>query len=776
MTACTPTYLALWGVVLLSDVLSEPSYSIGRVVGLLLLTVVSAEAALRARRRSEPSGRIIFVAVALLGGACSFLQIGPMSLAAALWAMGVFGLRRDSARTGGTLVALAVFGLGASLLQAAPVLWSALDHLAGVVTTGLFGWVGGGSLGLAASGLGVAVLCLLGLLSQRFDRRSRWVFSATWVVALLVTHAGFASLSGPEGWARLAGEMLYVGALLAVVIWATRGASNARSAGGGWKSFAFIAVPFVLVGILTVVPSVAPGGGNSEPRTIQFVDQTMLGTWEAPAGIAPGSAFTGANFGLLPKYFEALGHRVVRTQGMSEGVVDGADLVVVINPGEAFAPEDVSVLHDFVRAGGGLLVLGDHTNMGGIMDHVSDLTSPLGLSLAFDSAVSAASGWPNTLRAFSPFSDGLRSVEIPVSVGASVSTILHPAVAPLLVGRRAFSDPGDESNVDSALLGSLTYDCGEAYGDVVLAAVRYFGRGKVVLFGDTSPFQNSALALGYDFTDRLVRWMTNRTGAWRAITATAAALLLLATGVVLLRRSGEVGAVLVIIAMSAAAVAGGWWVRSPEAEISVATPTAQIDLTHGNAVRLEPLHTRGVEALGISASRAGLIPLIRLEYLVTSAVDPIGVILCVTPTEAFPENEGQELLSWVDRGGRLVLATCWPQSRILETFLDSLGLTIQASPLGTIRPTVDGLDVQPELPAAWPLSTSDEWKPVGTVRLDETDYIVVAERRFGRGSIIVVGDGEILTNESLEGKGYAFVENLALVSRLLAPPNEEGDL
>jgi len=775
VVSCLPSYLSLWGLILLSDVLSEPPFALARAVGIVLLGLLSVDAVIRRRRWVPLASTLVPGAILLLGSVCSIFQVGPEALAACVWVLGILSWKRHSTGVDGLRLIVALFGVTVGLLQAVPAVWSALNGLARAGTSGLFGWAGGSSLGYAASGLGLVMPFVPGLLCQGFDRAKGWLLAVAWGGGLLFVYAGLASLIGPDERLRLVTELVYVCIVVAVIVHASRRAAATRIRWQRGESLVATAALLLLAGLLFALPGMGIARREADSASvIQIVDQTLLGTWERPVDIAPGSAYAGAHFGLFPEYLEAFGHRVVRTEGMGEGIADGVDIVVIINPGEPFAPGEVRAIDSFVRSGGALLVLGDHTNMGGIMDHANGLTAPFGLSLAFDSAVSAASGWPTTLRAFSPFSDGLRGTEIPVSVGASVEMAIHPAIAPLLVGRRAFSDPGEDANVSRALLGNLVFDRGEPYGDIVLAAVRHLGSGKVVLFGDTSPFQNSALAHGYGFVDRLVHWTTNRSSAWMTAMLVPAAALLLALGVLFLWRSDGSEVVLMILAVGVGSVVGGAFARAREIEMPLATLTAQIDLTHGNAVRLEPLHPRGVESLGVSASRAGYVPLIRYEGLETDRMNPGDVILSLSPTRSFSTDEAEGLLSWVDRGGRLILATSWPQSRLLAPFLEPLGLTIRAIPLGAVRPDVTGLDVQPELPAAWPIFASDDWISIGTVPWDVEEYVVVAERQMGMGSIVVVGDGEVLTNESLEGKGYAYIENLRFVERLLSPPPEGG--
>jgi hypothetical protein len=455
---------------------------------------------------------------------------------------------------------------------------------------------------------------------------------------------------------------------------------------------------------------------------------------------------------------------------IQDDAVRDVDLVVIINPGAAFTEEEKETLYSFVRAGGGLLVLGDHTNIGGIMDAVNDLTTPFGLSLAFDSAVSLDPGWSRTLHSLAPFSGRFQSVEIPVSIGASVDAAVHPEVAPFLVGRRAFSDPGNLDNTERALLGNLAFDRGERYGDVVLAAVRYFGRGKVALFGDTSPFQNLALSESHEFTDTLVRWLTNKTGSWRASCVSLLALLLVLASALVLRRSNVALTGAVALAIAAGILCGHATLVPPESTAAARGPTALIDAAHGNLIRWEPLHNSGVEGLAVNLARAGFLPFVYHEDLLNPPPSTQSVIVSVAPTCRYSQREAHDLLEWLARGGGLIITTGWPQSTVLSSFLSPLGISIEPIPLGAVRPDIVSLDVQPQLPSAWPLEISSEWTTLGTVKWDDVWYTVAAERAIGSGWIIVVSDNGVFLNENLEGKGFAFIENIALLSHLLSRP------
>ncbi|MFC2108420.1 DUF4350 domain-containing protein [Candidatus Bipolaricaulota bacterium] len=774
---CAPFYLALWSLILLSEGLGEPVPSIARGVALLLLAVLTAHEVGRRWREGLSKGDVASLLLVLLGVAGTLVQACPALLFGATWIVGITGLdrRTDNATTRARCIVM--IGIVGTILSSTPGLWNAVNRLAVSLTTALFSWAGGGGLGATASGLSVLVLVSPFLLSAAVRSRPRRLAPLGVAVALFLAHAGAASICGFAPRIRFTAELVYAALLLAVCVGSLcwRRPSAVRGCQRGWGRALGLVFVFGLACILIALPGVAPGRGYTDPRTVLFVDHTLLGSWDTPADAAPGSAFSGATFGQFPEYVKASGHRVVVGTEIDDDAVRDVDLVVIINPGAPFSEEAKETLYAFVQAGGGLLVLGDHTDIGGIMGAVNDLTVPLGLSLAFDSAVSLDPGWSRTLRSLPPFTGRFRAVEIPISIGASVDAAVHPAVAPFLVGRRAFSDPGELDNTERAFLGNLEFDRGERYGDVVLAAVRHLGRGKVVLFGDTSPFQNSALGQSHEFTAAVVLWLTNKTGSWRMPCVGLLALLLVLAAALVLRRSTILFAGAVAVAVAVGILCGDAILAPLDRTGKAEGPTALIDAAHGNLIRWEPLHDSGVEGLGINLARAGFLPFIYHEGLLSPPPSPHSVIVSVSPTRGFSPREAQDLLEWLAGGGGLIITTGWPQATVLRPFLAPLGMSIAPIPLGAVRPDIVSLDVQPELPSAWPLETTSEWRTLGSIEWDGVQYTVVAERAIGSGWIVVIGDHGVLLNENLEGKSFAFVENIALLSHLLSRPRGGED-
>jgi len=768
-------YAALWCLVLLSSALAEPSPVIARSIGTICLTAASIWAGVRFLCNGAPKRRAGFVVLMIFGAAGVFLETDAVLLSTCVWIVGLIGWTDPANRCPTRARCAVVIGMIGTVLLHAPWLWNAVNRLSVLLTTSIFSWLGGGGLGMSSSGLLLLILMMPILLHAAVSARRLLPLAIG--IGLFIAYAGTASIYGPSPQVRFLLELGYAALLLmacaAGIRCERRSAREGGRGTGRWRQPAGMAMVFGLISVTVGLPTIFPGTGNAVPRDVLFIDHTLLGSWSTPADAPPGSAFSGATFGQFPQYVEASGHHVGFSSVISREAIDGVDLVVIINPGEPFADEEKETLFAFVRSGGGLLVLGDHTNIGGIMDTVNDLTSPLGLSLAFDSAASEDPGWSRTLRILPPFSGQVRTIEVPVSIGASVEASLHPEVSAFLVGRRAFSDPGDERNTGRALLGNLAFDRGERYGDVVLAAVRCLGRGKVALFGDTSPFQNSALALSYRFSDQLVYWLTNRTGSWRASAVSLLALCAMIAAVFAVRRADVTSVGWIACAAMAGVVCGSVLGGLPNEPSRVEGRIAVIDAAHDNLIRMEPLHDRGVEGLGIGAARNGFLPFIRHRGSLGVDLSTESVVVSVAPTSGFGPREAQSLLDWVSHGGAVILSVGWPQSTAIGPFLSGLGIDIAPIPLGAVRPEIVSLDVRPELPSAWPLEISSDWVSLADVAWENTTYTVIAQRTIGSGWIIVIGDNGALWNANLEGKGFAFAENLALLSYLLACPRGE---
>jgi len=661
-------------------------------------------------------------------------------------------------------------GIPLVLVRVVPGLGLLADQLSGWISAGLGAAWGGARLGASASGL-LALVAFVTFLGAGIGGRRRNGLAIGLLAFGAVVHAIVQGVLVGSTARALAADAYFVAGAVLVSFVVCGGSSNRLARGRHGIAAALAVSASILAFVLVLLPGLWMEQ-TPAPRRVVFYDHALLGSWETPSDRPPGAAFSGAMFGLLPVYLNAYGDACRIVESVDEETLAGEDLAILINPGRSFTGEERRDLLGFVHRGGALLVLGDHTDIGGIKGSLDELLAPTGLALEFDSAVSRSRDWRKALAIAHPFSSEYGALDIPVSIGASVSASPAATTVPLLVGTDAFSDPGDRENVSRSMLGNLRYDRGEAYGGILLAVATTFGRGKIALFGDTSAFQNTSLSVAYGYVDALIRWLTDGSPAWLEPLRLILAVLLVALLVVFLRLTASRALRAALLVGLAGALVGGTALvalrfapRLPE----VGT-LGVVELSRGNRLSLNALAAGGVDALTVGLSRAGYVPVVVREASLAGTAGPGDLWISVGATAAVGAKESARILRAIESGVDLLLGVPWPGASASAQLLDALGVRVEKTPLGSTRPSVGGLAEDPQFGSAWSLVVSDGWHPLAEVTLEDVDYCVAAERAIGEGHAIVVGDIGIFTNAALETKEQYFAENVAFLALLLERP------
>jgi hypothetical protein len=667
-----------------------------------------------------------------------------------------------------------------ALLEIAPTLRLFLDAFSAWLTAHTNELFGGASLGASASGL-VVFLMVLGVVIVNGVLRNERRTLMGWIVSLevlLLVHHGFLQGFVTSQLARAAIKASFIGVATFLLLGylATRSRSEEEPAAPGWPARRFAPIG---LGVSVVLASFLVSGLPSfflsrfSVREILFLDHRMQGTWEIPAEMSPGLAFRGATFGLLPQYLEAHGYRTETSTVITEAALfdKDLDLVIVINPGQPFSVAERALLSDFIRQGGGLLALGDHTDVGGIMRALNSLLAPFGIGLRFDSAVPLGGPWEGRLAIEYPFGERYTVREVPISIGASVWIEPSFLSYPLLTGREAFSDPGNRENVQEALLGNRSYDRGERYGGILVAGERYWGKGKIVLFGDTQAYQNSSMASSYKQLLALVSWMCHGPPASVLVLSSVLGLAMLGGLIVLL--PSRYGHTETLIVVSVAATVGFFAGTALMGEAISATPLsgnriAYIDLGYGNAVNYRGLDDKGLSGLIVNLSRNGYLPVWETEPLAPRIEDGVGLVVSVAPTRPFSESDVSALIRFVEGGGTVIFSTSWPYAKAVAPVLEPLGLELLNVPLGQIQSEPSGAIPALQFIHAWPLAGTAEWASLASVELGGETFTVIAQRPLGKGRVVVIGDDKFLLAGHLEGDQFYNEETIEFLNGLLS--------
>lgn len=209
-------------------------------------------------------------------------------------------------------------------------------------------------------------------------------------------------------------------------------------------------------------------------------------------------------FGYMPKYLENKGYSCE----IKKEIVDlkENDILIIINPNSTPSDKELKNIWSFVENGGTVIGLGDHTGNEEIRKPLNRILEPAGIRLNFDSAISFKKMWSEgfDLRNSIIFKE-IDSRNIQIVVGASLDIDIN--VKPLIVGKGGYSDLGNLENIEDGYLGDMKFNRGERIGDLVLAAESNYGKGKFIVFGDTTHFQNTVIPFSDKFLDNLFSYI-----------------------------------------------------------------------------------------------------------------------------------------------------------------------------------------------------------------------------------------------------------------------------
>lgn len=365
-------------------------------------------------------------------------------------------------------------------------------------------------------------------------------------------------------------------------------------------------------------------------------------------------------------------HRPVRlhTNGLvTAEKLRGASVFVLKTPTRRLEPSEISELVAFVERGGGLLLVGDHTNLLGMSSYLNELAARFDIEFQLDGSNAYSNGYFSSFRA--PWLGAHSVVEgLPELRFLTSCTLRHGrSVRPLMIARDVMSDPVDYSK--PSFFGKLTVTPRNGFGLFPLAVAKQHGKGRVIAFAESTTLSNFAAFQDAtpEFYLRVLTYLCQepRGRPWDNLLWAVPAL---AACMWSIRRSGRGMAMASTLGIFLASAAG-WtcgqtlvkWtnrtsVRPPE-------PTRQIHqiafLTGSHFTweippAIGPLFVPpelSFDALFVVPQRFGAFPaLVPGADLGTRAWN---AVVAVNPKSSLPARERSQLASYVSQGGQLLV-------------------------------------------------------------------------------------------------------------------------
>jgi hypothetical protein len=457
---------------------------------------------------------------------------------------------------------------------------------------------------------------------------------------------------------------------------------------------------------------------------------------------------------------------------------------------EPLAPRERRAVDEFVSRGGGLLVIGDHTDLEGTSSAMNPTLATVGARLRFDTV------WrrPDAVVpdvAFLPHALTVGIGRVHFSTGCSID--LHGgALIPLVVaGPALFSDGGDRKG--DAFLGDGTHGPDEPVGDLVLAAAGTHGLGRVVVLGDSAWLQNSVVGVNRQFAARLLWWLSrSEPSAELRVPARLFALALVVVWLLAISLDGGrspsfAGHVTVAIALTflaGAVVAARLAARTdcPLLPSSSSGTRVVVDLAHAN--RSAFFFSRGARADDRDSMDVWLREMeargcdVRLHGpgqgpLTDRSVEGCGLLVVVHPRVRFDPEEIDSVRRFVEQSGSLLLLVGPGADGGRADLLPALGLQADPLPVGLAAPQLyagrfplkvdygDGPYPPAPIDREAGVTKERELVPVDPVQVRGGRPFATAfgravgvTLRRGRGRIVLLGDREHFTDFAFsDGKG-----------------------
>jgi len=387
--------------------------------------------------------------------------------------------------------------------------------------------------------------------------------------------------------------------------------------------------------------------------------------------------------------------------------------------------------------------------------------------------------WSNNLYALhNPlFMHGARQEVLQVWGGASVGSSSLFAM-PILIGRYATSDPPNLTNVgQGGYLGNRRFDYGERAGDMPLIKAVSYGRGTVIVFGDSSYFQTPVVASNWRYLSAILEFSPES----RIITAVRFLILCLALAGFVFMSSKKILLSKEVIhycyyssVFTALIIMAVWNLivsRNMHNEIAYKRTErfAYVNNRHFNDINADAFDSASILGLAYNAQKSGIPMMINDDF--TS-----GIVFIIHPNKEITRQDQNEILDFV-RGGGVVVCAIDRRFAPVE-LLSRFGINVTSDFLGPVPwryPLIPEtmLIEFPDFRRAWRLEITNSDLTYPWLSYD--DAILITRTLYGDGMFYFIADEDFLDMANIEEERTGNIRNIILLQTLFSEINDHLD-
>ncbi len=734
-------------------------------------------------------------------------------------------------------IASFIYSIFFIFIQSIPQIWYIFQQSSIILSGGVGLLIGKQlSFGPTVSGLWIFIIFIIFSISLFYLGRKKKLFVKT-VISMFILWILFISLLGLISFDKTEALnlhlLLFILLLIPAIFYMLKTETKyTKILSVSFKNFSFkkfiknVAVWSVLLLLISVfLVTSFPNEGlknQEQEKTVLFYGQNMLGDWSVPDYTKFGEVASGM-FGILPifldnsnykteilvenktsflennfpentshlqnysqnntesmknfkiRYINFTNHcNIIESEIVNSEILENVDIFVVTSINTAFLSEEHNNIWNFVENGGSLLVLGDHTDIADTKEPLNDLLKPVGINYRFDSGLPIDQNfdWETCYQfVHNPVTYKVEHLnEIGISVGATLDISMNSF--PMLIGKFGLSDIGDYSNL-RANLGDYEYNPGEQIGDVILVSGAYYGEGKVMVFGDTSSFQNTAFSHSGSFVKQVFSWLgNNQSGTFVNIKIVLSlTFLFLSAALFLYTKNKRRTLVFFTLAVFLAIVLSSGFNSFIIRDIETTGNTVYIDSSHIEKFNTDGFEDKSLTGTMINLMRNDYYPFILRDFN-REKIENSEILILNAPTKKFTTSEVEFLMDYMKDGGLIVLATGYEDKEASMPILDEFGLDIYDFPLGPV-PYVESdpaaYQDQPRFVDSWVIDTSNcpKFKSFYNVSIENEVYHLVTFSPHNRGGIILIGDSEFLYDKNIESIENFWPGNIQFIKNLI---------
>lgn len=431
-------------------------------------------------------------------------------------------------------------------------------------------------------------------------------------------------------------------------------------------------------------------------------------------------------FGALIRYLESSGNHCFIEKEIEVQRLAQADVLCIINPMRELNYEQISEIYKFVEHGKTVVLAGDHTGDEEIRKPINSILERVDVSLNFDSAIPFKPLWGGKYEKKGKMTEKIDHSQVQIVVGASLD--ISAGAKPIISVKEGYSDRGNILNKEDGYLGDMRFFAGERIGDLVLAAQVNYGKGKFLVFGDTSLFQNTVIPYSHAFVDAIFHQ------------------------------------------------------ESKDVRIAMGKEADGSDLCVINSAHLEGIYRDkskdGIDGFLANLLRADFLPIVNfsspLFELCENAKD-VKLIVLIEPALPFSDLELNFLEDFIKKGGNLLVCADYKSPRASKNLVEHFGFSFEKIPIGRIAP-----DQNPNM-AFWeacPIFYREEGEKQSASKIKTLmsiwDYPVIAEKKIGDGRFYLIADAGFLKNKNLEDIREYREGNIVFIKNLLEEIKKGG--